>query len=72
MAAECALFGVVTGCRTYLFAGANSVSGSERAVSIYSLIGTAKLNGVDPEDWLCNVLARISDHSLNHINDFLY
>lgn len=42
------------------FAGADS--GGERAAAIYSLIGTAKLNGVDPEAWLRHVLANIADH----------
>ena len=45
------------GRRNYLFAGADS--GGERAAAIYSLIGTAKLNGVDPEAWLRHVLAHI-------------
>jgi len=49
-AAERALRGVAIGRRNYLFAGADS--GGERAAAIYSLIGTAKLNGVDPEAWL--------------------
>ena len=40
--------------RNYLFAGADT--GGERAAAIYSLIGTAKLNGVDPEAWLRHVL----------------
>ena len=46
-AAERALRGVAIGRRNYLFAGADS--GGERAAAIYSLIGTVKLNGVDPE-----------------------
>ena len=53
-AAERALRGVAIGRRNYLFAGADS--GGERAVAVYSLIGTAKLNGVDSEAWLCHVL----------------
>jgi transposase len=47
LAAERALRGIAIGRRNYLSAGADS--GGERAASIYSLIGTAKLNGVDPE-----------------------
>jgi hypothetical protein len=57
-AAERALRGMAIGRRNYLFAGADS--GGERAAAIYSLIGTAKLNGVDPEAWLRHVLANIA------------
>lgn len=62
-AAERALRGVAIGRRNCLFAGTDS--GGERATAIYSLIGTAKLNGVDPEAWLRYVLARIADHPVN-------
>ena len=68
-AAERALRGVAIGRRNYLFAGADS--GGERAAAMYSLIGTAKLNGVDPEAWLRHVLARIADHPVNHVDDSL-
>jgi hypothetical protein len=57
------------GRRNYLFAGANS--GGERAAAMYSLIGTAKLNGVDPEAWLRHVLANIADHPVNRVDEFL-
>jgi transposase len=67
-AAERALRGVAIGRRNYLFAGADS--GGERAAAIYSLIGTAKLNGVDPEAWLRHVLAHIADHPVNRVDDF--
>jgi hypothetical protein len=63
------LRGVAIGRRNYLFAGADS--GGERAAAIYSLIGTAKLNGVDPEAWLRHVLAHIADHPVNHVDGFL-
>jgi hypothetical protein len=53
---------VVLGRKNYLFAGSNR--GGERAAAIYSLIGTAKLNGVDPEAYLRNVLSRIADHPI--------
>ena len=59
-AAERALRGVAIGRRNYLFAGADS--GGERAAAIYSLIGTAKLTGVEPEAWLRHVLAVSSGH----------
>ena len=68
-AAERALRGVAIGRRNYLFAGANS--GGKRAAAIYSLIGTAKLNGVDPEAWLRHVLTHIADHPVNRVDDFL-
>jgi transposase len=52
-----------------LFAGADT--GCERAAAIYSLIGTAKLNGVDPEAWLRYVIAYIADHPVNRVDEFL-
>lgn len=60
--AERALRGVAIGRRNYLFAGADS--GGERAAAMYSLIGTARLNGLDPEAYLAYVLERIADHPL--------
>ena len=68
-AAGRALRGVAIGRRNYLFAGADS--GGERAAAIYSLIGTAKLNGIDPEAWLRHVLAHIADHPVNRVDEFL-
>lgn len=68
-AAERALRGVAIGRRNYLFAGADS--GGERAAAIYSLIGTAKLNGVDPEAWLRHVLTHLADHPVNRVAEFL-
>jgi transposase len=68
-AAGRALRGVAIGRRNYLFAGADS--GGERAAAICTLIGTAKLNGVDPEAWLRHVLARIADHPVNQVADLL-
>lgn len=66
---ERALRGVAIGRRNYLFAGADS--GGERAAAIYSLIGTAKLNGIDPEAYLRVVLARIADHPINQVEGLL-
>ena len=66
---ERALRGVAIGRRNYLFAGADS--GGERAAAIYSLIGTAKLNGIDPEAYLRFVLTRIADHPINRIDELL-
>lgn len=68
-AAERALRAVALGRKNYLFAGSDS--GGERAAAIYSLIGTAKLNGVDPETYLREVLQRIADHPINRIADLL-
>jgi hypothetical protein len=64
---ERALRGVAIGRRNYLFAGADS--GGERAAAIYSLIGTAKLNNIDPEAYLRFVLARVADHPINRVED---
>ena len=52
-----------------MFAGSDA--GGERAAAIYSLIGTAKLNGLDPEAYLRNVLSRIADHPINRIDELL-
>lgn len=68
-AAERALRTVAIGRKNYLFAGADS--GGERAAAMYSLIGSAKLNGVDPEAYLRHVLSRIADHPINRISELL-
>ena len=48
-----------------------SVAGGERAASIYSLVETAKLNGLDPQDYLREVPTRIADHPINRIDELL-
>jgi hypothetical protein len=68
-AAERALRAVALGRKNYLFAGSDL--GGERAAAIYSLIGSAKLNGIDPEAYLRNVLARIADHPIKRIDELL-
>jgi len=68
-AAERSLRAVALGRKNYLFAGSDA--GGERAAAIYSLIGTAKLNGLDPEAYLRNVLSCIADHPINRIDELL-
>ncbi|HZN01043.1 MAG TPA: IS66 family transposase [Pyrinomonadaceae bacterium] len=68
-AAERALRAVALGRKNYLFAGSNA--GGERAAAMYTLIGSAKLNGIDPEVYLSHVLARIADHAITRIGELL-
>jgi transposase len=68
-AAERALRGVALGRRAWLFAGSDR--GGERAAAIYSLIVTAKLNGIDPQAWLADVLRRIADHPASRLDELL-
>ncbi|BBO19548.1 MAG: IS66 family transposase [Candidatus Desulfobacillus denitrificans] len=68
-AAERALRAVALGRKNYLFAGSDA--GGERAAALYSLIGTAKLNGLDPEAYLRQVLACIAGHPINRIDELL-
>lgn len=68
-AAERALRAVALGRKNYLFAGSNA--GGQRAAAIYSLIGSAKLNGLDPEAYLTHVLTRIADHPMLQIDQLL-
>src|SRR5215471_4356119 len=55
--------------KNFLFAGSDG--GGESAAAIYSLIGTAKLNGIEPESYLRNVLSRIAEHPVNRIEELL-
>ncbi len=68
-AAERALRGVALGRKSWLFAG--SERGGQRAAVMYTLIGTAKLNGIDPQAWLADVIARISDMPVSRLPELL-
>jgi transposase len=67
--AERALRCVAIGRKNYLFAGSDA--GGRRAAALYSLIETAKLNGLDPQHYLTDVLARIADHPARQIAELL-
>ena len=68
-AAERSLRAIAIGRKNYLFAGSDA--GGERAAAIYSLIGSAKLNGIDPEAYLRFVIERIADHPVNRVAELL-
>jgi len=68
-AAERTLRGIALGRRAWLFAGSDR--GGERAAAMYSLIGTAKLNDIDPQAWLADILGRIADHPASRLAELL-
>ena len=68
-AAERALRGVALGRRSWLFVG--SERGGDRAAFMYSLIVTAKMNDIDPQAWLADVLARLPDLTASQVPDLL-
>ena len=68
-AAERSLRTIAIGRKNYLFAGSDA--GGERAAAIYSLIGSAKLNGLDPETYLRFVIERIAEHPVNRVAQLL-
>jgi len=68
-AAERSMRPMVLGRKNWLFAGSDA--GGERAAAAYSLIETAKLNGLDPEDYLRHVLERIADHKVKCVHELL-
>ena len=68
-AAERALRGVALGRKSWLFAG--SERGGERAAAMYTLIVTAKMNDIDPQAWLADVLARLPDMPVSRMHELL-
>jgi transposase len=68
-AAERQIRPLALGRKNYLFAGSDA--GGDRAAALYTLVETAKLNRLDPEAWLRDVLTRIADHPINRIADLL-
>jgi transposase len=68
-AAERAIRPLVLGRKNWLFAGSDA--GGARAAAIYTLTETAKLNGLDPEDYLRQVLERIADHPVKRVHELL-
>ena len=68
-AAERALRGIALGRKSWLFAGSDR--GGQRAATMISLIVTAKMNDIDPQAWLADVLARIAEHPASRIDELL-
>jgi transposase len=68
-AAERAIRGIALGRKSWLFAGSDR--GGQRAAAMYSLIVTAKLNNIDPQAWLADVLSRIAEHPAGSIDGLL-
>jgi hypothetical protein len=68
-AAERAIRPLALGRKNYLFAGSDE--GGRRAAVFYTLITTARLNGLDPHAWLADVIGRIADHPVNRIGELL-
>ncbi len=68
-AAERALRGIALGRRNWTFCGSDA--GGQRAGAVYALVGTAKLNDVDLQAWLADVLARLPDHPANRVKELL-
>lgn len=68
-AAERGLRGIALGRKSWLFAGSDR--GGMRAAAMYSLIVTAKMNNIDPQAWLADVLARIAEHPISKLDELL-
>jgi hypothetical protein len=67
--AERALRGVALGRKSWLFCGSDR--GGQRAAAMYTLIGTARLNNLDPQAWLADVLERIADQPVRRLHELL-
>jgi transposase len=68
-AAERGLRGIALGRKSWLFCGSDR--GGRRAAAMYSLIISAKMNGIDPQAWLADVLARIAAHPAHRLDELL-
>ncbi len=68
-AAERGLRGIALGRKSWLFCGSDR--GGRRAAAMYSLVVTCKMNGVDPQAWLTDVLSRIAAHPAHRLNELL-
>ena len=68
-AAERGVRGIALGRKSWLFCGSDR--GGERAAIMYSLIVTAKMNDIDPQAWLADVLARIAEHPVQKLDELL-
>jgi transposase len=60
---------IAVGRHNWTFAGSDE--GARRAAAVYTLIETAKLNGIDPQAWLADVLARLPDHPMRRVGELL-
>jgi hypothetical protein len=67
--AERAMRAIALGRKNYLFVG--SQTGGEAAAVAYTLIETAKINGVDPQAWLADTIARIPDYKITKVGDLM-
>jgi hypothetical protein len=68
-AAERGVRGIALGRKSWLFCGSDR--GGERAAVMYSLIVTARMNDIDPQAWLADVLARIAEHPVQKLDELL-
>lgn len=68
-AAERALRGIALGRKSWMFCGSDR--GGQRAAAMYSLIVTAKMNHIDPQAWLADLLARIAAHPAHRLDELL-
>jgi transposase len=68
-AAERGVRGIALGRKSWLFCGSDR--GGERAALMYSLIVTAKMNDIDPQAWLADVLGRIAEHPVQELDELL-